>query len=151
MSFASDIKKFAEGAGASTESAIKAFNTDITRQVMQLTPVGKPELWKYKPPKGYTGGQAKGNWFASIGSPSSLVDNKVRAKDESAPLAAAMKAINSSPGKVYYLTNNLPYIRRLEYEGWSSQAAAGMVRITMTKANRLLKAQARKANKKPKI
>ena len=152
MSFASDIKKFALGAGVHTDEAVRAFNTDITRQVMQLTPVGNPELWKTKyPPKGYTGGRAKGNWFASIGAPSTRVDDDIRVKDETKPLAAAMNAIQKSPGEVYYLANNLPYIRRLEYEGWSSLAPSGMVRITMAKANRLLKAQARKANKKPKI
>jgi len=30
-----------------------------------------------------------------------------------------------------YLLNSLPYVRRIEYEGWSSQAKAGMVRITV--------------------
>ncbi|WP_330210091.1 hypothetical protein [Pseudomonas sp. AM4(2022)] len=28
--------------------------------------------------------------------------------------------------------NNLPYGPRLEYEGWSNQAPAGMVQITVT-------------------
>ena len=61
MSFASDIKKFALGAGVHTDEAVRAFNTEITRQVIQLTPVGNPDLWKTPyPPEGYTGGHCKG-------------------------------------------------------------------------------------------
>ncbi len=151
MSFTGDIKKFALGAGAHTDEAVRAFNTEITRQVIQLTPVGNPDLWKSAPPVGYTGGQAKANWFATIGQPSTSIAADARARNTSKPMRLAEDAISKSAGQVYYLANNLPYIRRLEYEGWSSQAPSGMVRITMAKANRLLKAQARKANKKPKI
>ena len=151
MSFTGDIKKFALGAGAHTDEAVRAFNTEITRQVIQLTPVGNPDLWKSAPPAGYTGGQAKANWFATIGQPSTSIAEDARARNASKPMRLAEDAISKSAGQVYYLANNLPYIRRLEYEGWSSQAPSGMVRITMAKANRLLKAQARKANKKPKI
>tara|TARA_R110002167_G_scaffold75830_2_gene211566 strand:+ start:352 stop:807 length:456 start_codon:yes stop_codon:yes gene_type:complete len=151
VSFASDIKKFAIGAGVHTDEAVRAFNTEITRQVIQLTPVGNPDLWKSAPPAGYAGGQAKANWFATIGQPSTVIADDARARNATKPMRWAEAAIQKSPGEVYYLANNLPYIRRLEYEGWSTQAPAGMVRITMAKANRLLKAQARKANKKPKI
>ena len=34
-------------------------------------------------------------------------------------------------GHVFYLVNNLPYIRRLE-QGWSQQAPAGMVAVTVS-------------------
>ena len=32
------------------------------------------------------------------------------------------------------MMNNLPYGPRLEYEGWSSQAPAGMVQVSVTEA-----------------
>ena len=86
-----------------------------------------------------------------MGSPSLRVDEKIRAKNVTKPLNAAIPVIERSGDGVYYLSNNLPYIRRLEYEGHSGQAPNGMVRVTMAKADKILKAQARKANKKPKI
>jgi hypothetical protein len=33
--------------------------------------------------------------------------------------------------EIVYITNSLPYAYRLEYEGWSGQAPAGMVRVTV--------------------
>jgi hypothetical protein len=43
-------------------------------------------------------------------------------------------------GEIIYLTNSLPYARRLEY-GWSKQAPAGMVRITVANFERHLQNQ----------
>lgn len=151
MSFTSDLNSFAINTGRHTDEVIRAFNLDLTKQVTQLTPVGDPDLWASKPPAGYTGGQAKGNWFASIGAPSTKIDKNIRAKNNAKPVNAAKAAIENSAGAVYYLTNNLPYIRRLEYEGHSSQAPAGFVRITMAKADRLLKLQARRASRQRNI
>ena len=42
------------------------------------------------------------------------------------------------PGETIYVTNSLPYSRRLEY-GHSKQAPHGMVRITLAEAPALLK------------
>lgn len=40
-------------------------------------------------------------------------------------------------GQTIYMVNNLPYARRLEY-GWSKQAPAGMVRLTVQNYTRYL-------------
>ncbi len=101
---------------------------DISTRVINYTPVGNPSLWKTQyPPKGYTGGQAKGNWIANIGSPATA-STRPPDKDGSEAIAAMTSEAQKAPGNVFYLTNNLPYIRRLEYEGWSSQAPSGMIR-----------------------
>ena len=42
------------------------------------------------------------------------------------------------PGGVFYITNSLPYARRLEYEGWSKQMPAGVVRITAVRFEEFL-------------
>ena len=34
-------------------------------------------------------------------------------------------------GQTIFITNSLPYAYRLEYDGWSRQAPAGMVRVTV--------------------
>jgi hypothetical protein len=103
--------------------------TALTRFV-ERTPVGNPELWESPPPVGYTGGRARGNWQASI---------NIRPEGESKTTDASgantvtkgFAVIESLPasqaiGAIIYLTNNVPYISRLE-EGHSSQAPAGTI------------------------
>lgn len=137
--FANAVKNWADKTGADIDDIVYITLTDLSVRVIQLTPVGNPSEWKTDyPPKGYTGGQAKGNWFASIGQPSSKVDNNIRAKNSSKPINRDQSVREQAVGEVYYLTNNLPYIRRLEYEGWSRQAPSGMVRITVAEFDRRL-------------
>lgn len=45
-------------------------------------------------------------------------------------LAETRKALTLPVGGVTYMTNGLPYAQRLEFDGWSDQAPAGMVRIS---------------------
>jgi hypothetical protein len=47
-------------------------------------------------------------------------------------MADAISTAKGASGKVFFLTNNLSYIRPLEY-GHSKQATVGMVRITVAK------------------
>ena len=82
-------------------------------------------------------GRARNNWLASIGSPR-LGTVKYSAKNGAQAIKKATKKIDKAFGKVYYLSNNLPYIYRLEYEGWSSQAPQGMVRISIIESNNAL-------------
>jgi hypothetical protein len=46
-----------------------------------------------------------------------------------------------APGNVWYLTNNLPYIARLEFDSWSTQAREGMVRISLRELDRSIDEQ----------
>ena len=43
--------------------------------------------------------------------------------------AQAAQALTAKMGGVLYYTNNMPYAKRIEYEGWSAQAPNGSVRI----------------------
>ena len=129
MSFSRQMRQWANNTGEDVDKLVRAVNLDLTRQVIQLTPVGKPSLWQTKyPPKGYTGGQAKGGAIDSNGESTE---------------ANALNSISRSVGSVYYIVNNLPYIRRLEYEGWSGQRPEGMVRVTVSEFNRRLERAAR--------
>lgn len=76
------------------------------------TPVGNPSLWKHRAPPGYSGGFARANWDRSQ-------ETQARA------------------GVAVQMTNNAPYIRRLEY-GWSRQAPNGFVRIVLANAQALV-------------
>jgi hypothetical protein len=75
-------------------------------------------------------GRARSNWQPSIGSPATGTFDTLD-KDGNATIAKA-KAIlaTANAGDTIYLSNNLPYIRRLE-EGYSQQAPAGMVALTV--------------------
>ena len=137
MSFGSDIRKWAEKSKVGVDEVIRASILDVTTSVIKRTPVGNPSLWKSKPPVGYVGGQARGNWFASINAPTTK-STKAIDKDGTATILNAQKAIEDAPGNILYITNNLPYIFRLEYQGWSTQAPVGMVRVSVLEFNNAL-------------
>lgn len=65
-------------------------------------------------------GRARANWFPSIGT----------IKHGTSTLTEVITTIEDAPGKVFYLTNNLPYIKPLEF-GSSKQAPQGMVRVAV--------------------
>jgi hypothetical protein len=132
--FGKAVAAWSEKTGESVDDIVVATVMDLTRRVIRRTPVGNPDLWKSSPPEGYTGGQAKGNWIASIGEPSAGVFDGVTAKNASKPMQWAMPSIQRAPDNVYYLVNNLPYVVALEY-GWSDQAPQGMVRLTVAEFN----------------
>lgn len=70
-------------------------------------------------------GRARGNWIPSIGSVPLGVSSL---NDASGALMDTAEVTNRiKMGDTFFLTNNLPYIQRLEY-GSSKQAPRGMVR-----------------------
>jgi len=109
----------------------------ISQRVIERTPVGQPSTWQSpsSAPPGYVGGRARANWFPSIDSPSN--DTTDSTSNESGSRITSIKG--QIAGNVYYLTNNLPYIRRLEYDNWSKQAPRGMVRVTLREVLKELK------------
>ena len=122
-----DIERIA---GDRMDKVVLGTLLDLSRRIVLRTPVGNPSLWASAPPAGYTGGQAKGNWQASIGSPETGTTSTID-KSGSATLASINGKTQNAPGNVWYLTNNLPYVSTaLEY-GSSTQAPTGMVRISL--------------------
>ena len=116
--------------GDRMDQVVRGTLLDLSRRIVLRTPVGNPSLWASAPPEGYTGGQAKGNWQASIGSPETGTTSTID-KSGSATLASINGKTQNAPGNVWYLTNNLPYVSTaLEY-GSSTQAPTGMVRISL--------------------
>ena len=125
MSFSSDIKKFAEKAKIGYNDAVNISLLNVSRSIVFMTPVDE--------------GRARGNWFASLSSyPTATSDSKA------VNMSQVQAVTENAAGKVFYLTNNLPYIRKLEYggypnpssgdktiNGFSTQAPKGMVRISI--------------------
>lgn len=124
MSWESDWKKIESKIDRTLDQGIRATILELSTAIIKDTPAKT--------------GRARGNWQASIGRGATgevSVVNK-RAGQAKAILNVNQKA-SVAVGDLYYLTNNVPYIERLEY-GWSKQAPGGMVRKNMQNFNRLL-------------
>lgn len=74
-------------------------------------------------------GRFRANWNVSFGAPDYTTTPST---DESRGLTEVGKALRMPVGGVVYLSNGLPYGRRLEH-GWSRQAPSGMVRLSVVK------------------
>lgn len=112
MSFASDIKKATEKYKKGYNEVVNVSLFKLSRSVIFMTPVDE--------------GRAQGNWFASL-------DNfNTQVYDTKSPQFAQVENItDGAAGSTFYLINNLPYIGKLEFEGHSQQAPAGMVRVSI--------------------
>ncbi len=86
-------------------------------------------------------GMLRGNWQTTINSPST---SRIDRLDKGGMAAKAEALANlGSLLDVVFLTNSLPYVERIEYEGYSHQAPAGMVRVNKAKWSRIVEAKAR--------
>ena len=127
MSFASDMEAYAKKAGASLDETSRAIVLELFGSVIKDTPVDT--------------GRAKGNWQTTIGAPASGTVDRL---GESEALAdVAQQTASFGAGKVIYLSNNLPYIYRLEYDGWSQQAPGGMLRKNVARIQSIVAKAAR--------
>ena len=142
MSFSLDIKKFAEKAIGDTEDIINGTCLDLSRRVILRTPVDS--------------GQARWNWQGSIGAPKV---NELKGSDKGGAkrIGQLVNVTDKASGNVFFLTNNMPYINKLEFGGYpansptgktsggySTQAPSGMVRITIREFNQIVSDQAAK-------
>lgn len=80
-------------------------------------------------------GRFKNNWLAAYGAADTTTTSnnaKTAFGVEGGAVIGRLKAkLNGlDVGQVFYFTNSLPYAQRLEY-GWSQQAPAGMVRLSV--------------------
>ncbi len=137
MSFAREISAFGVKTKEQMDFFVFTICMDITNGVVLKTPVDT--------------GRARANWFPSLDAPSNAVSTRTDATGGTS-IAAAQGIAKEAAGRVFYLSNNLPYIRHLEYGlygnppgsangpktvgGFSKQAPAGMVRTTINEVVR---------------
>lgn len=127
--FVSDISALVQKKKKSMDSIVRKVVIDIGSRLVRRSPVGDGKYWLTPPPKGYVGGRFRANWFYAEGEP---LRNISEAIDRSGAVSISrVKLIKpDAAGKIHFLTNNLPYARRLE-NGWSRQAPNGMVEVTV--------------------
>jgi hypothetical protein len=131
MSFAADMRRFSAKTEKALDKTVRATTFGLFREVIQRTPVDT--------------GRLKGNWQTSVGSP---VKTTITRTDPSGGTAISEALMNGGGfGSVTYMTNNLPYASRIEYDGWShTKAPEGMVRVSFARVQSIFAAAAR-ANK----
>lgn len=132
-SFEMQLRKFVEQTQDDFAEFQQAVTLSIAAGVIEMSPVGDPTYWQSSPPAGYVGGRFRGNWQFSTGAPApgELPDIDPNGAKTKARIQTGV--LQFKPGEVGYIVNNLPYGQRLEYQGWSNQAPAGMVRVTMAR------------------
>jgi hypothetical protein len=114
--FALQLDAFAKKAGRNADQVVRKVGLQIATGIVMRTPVDT--------------GRARSTWNTSIGS----ADYKVTESFDKAGAASIAKAAATLSGfkcgPSIWISNGLPYIGRLE-QGWSKQAPAGMVAVTV--------------------
>lgn len=120
MSFASDLQKFSQNTGLKFDHVQRKVCIDVTADLVRATPVDT--------------GMARSNYFVGFTRVSSKEANASKngspSTQRSQEFASGLKG-----GTTFYITNNLPYIMRLEF-GYSGQAPNGMARQTVDRWQR---------------
>lgn len=124
MSFAFDLKKFAEKAGANAEQVVRKTTFALAKKVVEKTPVDT--------------GRARANWQFGDGAMVSGTLDETDKSGDPTKNRLEEEILKSRVGGVTYIQNNLPYALRLEY-GWSKQSPSGMVRTSMAEVDQELR------------
>lgn len=166
MTFALDLKKFADKTDARVNALVRKIVLDVGTSVVLKSPVGNPSLWKdwkeggYSANEdhwlvkaqtgegvnflneGYVGGRFRANWQYGLGAINHTITNNID-PDGTETIAALVGKVGDTPaGQIHYLTNSLPYAERLE-NGYSKQAPNGMVNLTVLEFQPIVEAAAK--------
>lgn len=76
-------------------------------------------------------GRFRANWMSAYGGIDSSTTDTVSTSGAESIGRLDAKLNGLAVGQVFYFTNSLPYAQRLEYDAWSQQAPAGMVRLSV--------------------
>lgn len=127
MSFDDDMRRAVLRAERASTATIRATALQLFTQVIERTPVDT--------------GRARGNWRTATGSPA---QGAIDRTDGNAAIGeASLKTATYTLGETIYLSNNLPYIQRLE-DGYSDQAPTGMVQVSVDAFQRAIDRNARR-------
>lgn len=88
-------------------------------------------------------GRLRANWRVSVNAPDRTVDEKEGALSTKLTLTALKAAADGvKANDSFYLSNSLPYVRRIEYEGWShTKAPLGMVHKNVMRFRALVRGE----------
>lgn len=116
MSFSDDIRKFAKKTNKRIEDVMQASAISVFSSIVLRTPVDT--------------GRARANWLYSQDEPRTDTTEKTKAPIMSRQVKKGLNHI---------ISNNLPYIEKLESGDGSAQAPNGMVKVTTTEFEAVVK------------
>ena len=134
--FNRSLKRYIKNADKKGTKAIRGVGLQALKMVMTKSPEDE--------------GTFRGNWNVGINTKATSIDSRYTNetnKGASDPIkfAEGSGRIGSiKGGEIINISNALPYAMRLEFDGWSDQAPAGMVRLTLIELTFWLKAQNRR-------
>jgi hypothetical protein len=82
-------------------------------------------------------GRAKGNWMSAFDAPDTATSETRQAAQSIGGLHLKFTPSSVARNNSIFITNSLPYIKRLE-NGYSKQAPAGMVRLSIAEFTAIL-------------
>lgn len=126
MSWSKQLKQITAKQVDGGEKFLRAAVLQAANVAIIRSPVGNPDLWQSKPPKGYVGGQFRANWRISFGMPDIKISESTNYASIPMEIKSELEAFKIGDRVVF--SNPMPYGPRLEYDGWSTQAPDGMVR-----------------------
>lgn len=117
------IQAFNIKAMAQSEAKIKKAFIGLSTDIIMDTPV--------------LSGRLRNNWFPSVNEGTDKTTNYTGEKGVAA--TNRVSAIKFKLGDTLYLTNNLPYAKRIEFDGWSAKSPNGMIRRNIIKWDKYFK------------
>lgn len=145
-SFTLQLEKFKEKVAGQASDFVGLVVIGVAAELDFRSPVGDATYWKSKPPKGYIGGHFRANWQLGVGerpsAPHDGVDTSPKDRKRGGANVGQMLSVlpgdGQNAGKIYWLSNNVPYAQRLE-DGWSHLAPQGVVGLTVTMFDQIVK------------
>ena len=116
MGFAESLNKLCQRAGGKAELVVRRAALELQSGMIEKSPVDT--------------GRFKGNFQCGVGAMNTSTSDAADKSGQGAVGRTETVLEGWKPGQTIWLTNSLPYARRLE-NGWSQQAPAGMVRLTV--------------------
>ncbi len=147
MSFNDDLSAFQRKYKRNADLIVSKILIDLATRLVEKSPVGDANYWVSPAPPGYVGGRFRANWQYGAGAADTDTSEKTDSSGASTVSVIVGKVGSEPGGKIHYITNSLPYAKRLE-GGWSKrQAPFGMVALTVQEFRPIVAAAARAINK----
>lgn len=130
MAFTLQLRAFENKTNVNMDAIVRKTVLEIGSRLVEKSPVGDASYWKFPPSAGYVGGRFRANWQYGFGAlpAGDLPSVDATGAASNGRIAAGLSAAPTAG--IHYLTNNLPYARRIE-DGWSRQAPNGVLGTTI--------------------
>jgi len=132
--FKANFAKLIQRAGDKAETVVRMTVISMARSCIAKSPVDT--------------GRFRGNWQFGIGAANTANGSPSDKSGGASEIRIVNGVMSAQMGTKLFVTNSLPYARRLEY-GHSKQAPQGMVRLTVRETNQFCEMQLGAFNEHP--